>query len=258
MNYDWSWQVFWEMSPDGVHTFLQTIFIGAGWTLTLSLCTWVFALFFGSILAVFRTAKSRPLNVLGTVYVEIFRNIPLLVQMFLWYFVLPELLPVHLGTAIKQMAQPWGQFIPAVLCLSFYGSARMAEQVRAGIQSLPRGQFQAATALGLTQVQAYRYIILPEALRIVIAPLTSEFMAAIKYSSLALTIGLLELTGQARAMQESSFHIFEAFSAATVVYLLINSIVVLGMHAMERRVAIPGLIGSAVKRNQWRKEMTHE
>jgi glutamate/aspartate transport system permease protein len=248
MNYDWSWQVFLEMSPDGVHTFLQTIFIGIGWTLALSAVTWVFALLFGSALAVCRTANSRPLNVLGTVYVETFRNIPLLVQMFLWYFVLPEVLPVQLGSAIKQMAYPWGQFIPAALCLTFYGTARMAEQVRAGIQSLPRGQFQAATALGLTQVQAYRYVVLPEALRIVIAPLTSEFMAAIKYSSLALTIGLLELTGQARAMQESSFHIFEAFSAATLVYLIINAIVALGMRTMERRFAIPGLIGSDVSR----------
>lgn len=247
MKYDWNWHVFMEMSTDGMHTFLETIFIGLGWTLALSLSGWVVSLLLGSLLAVFRTAKSRPLNVIGTVYVEIFRNIPLLVQMFLWYFVLPEVLPTAMGTAIKQMAYPWGQFIPALLCLSFYGAARVAEQVRAGIQSLPRGQFQAGTALGLTQPQVYRYIILPEALRVVIAPLTSEFMAAIKYSSLALTIGLLELTGQARAMQEASFHIFEAFSAVTVIYLLLNGIVVLGMRYLEKRVAIPGLIGSTAK-----------
>lgn len=249
MKYDWNWLVFMEMSTDGVHTFLETIFIGVGWTLALSLSGWVISLLLGSLLAVFRTAQSRPLNIIGTVYVEIFRNIPLLVQMFLWYFVLPEVLPLAWGTAIKQMGHPWGQFIPALLCLSLYGAARVAEQVRAGIQSLPRGQFQAGTALGLTQPQVYRYIILPEALRVVIAPLTSEFMAAIKYSSLALTIGLLELTGQARAMQEASFHIFEAFSAVTVIYLLLNGIVVLGMRYLEKRVAIPGLIGSTAKSN---------
>jgi glutamate/aspartate transport system permease protein len=193
---------------------------------------------------VLRTLKSRPLTLLAATYVELFRNIPVLVQMFLWYFVLPELLPQLWGHAIKQMPQPWGQFVPALLCMSFYGASRVAEQIRAGIQSLPRGQYQAALAIGLTPTQAYRFVIVPEAFRIVIPPLTSEFMGTIKYSSVALTIGLLELTGQARSMQEYSFHIFEAFSAATVGYLVINGVVVMGMRALERRVAVPGLIGA--------------
>lgn len=248
MNYDWSWGIFLEMSPDGVHTFLETLLIGTGWTLALALTAWIFSLLLGSVLGVMRTARSRTLNVLGACYVELFRNIPLLVQMFLWYFVLPELLPHAWGTAMKQIQQPWGQFVPAVLCLGFYGSARVAEQLRAGIQSLPRGQFQAGTALGLTEAQVYRYIILPEAYRIVLPPLTSEFMGTIKYSSVALTIGLLELTGQARSMQEFSFHIFEAFSAATVIYLILNGIVVMGMRLLEHRVAVPGLISAASKK----------
>lgn len=235
------------MSPDGVHTFLETLLIGVGWTLALSLIAWVFSLLLGSCLGVMRTASSRALNFAGAAYVEVFRNIPLLVQMFLWYFVLPELLPHAWGVAMKQMPQPWGQFLPAVLCLGFYGSSRVAEQVRAGIQSLPRGQLQAGIAQGLTEAQVYRYIILPQAYRIVLPPLTSEFMGTIKYSSVALTIGLLELTGQARSMQEFSFHIFEAFSAATAVYLILNGVVVLGMRMLERRVAIPGLIGPAGK-----------
>ena len=239
MNYNWSWSVFLDMSPDGVHTFLETLLIGVGWTLALSLIAWVFSLLLGSCLGVMRTASSRALNFAGAAYVEVFRNIPLLVQMFLWYFVLPELLPHAWGVAMKQMPQPWGQFLPAVLCLGFYGSSRVAEQVRAGIQSLPRGQLQAGIAQGLTEAQVYRYIILPQAYRIVLPPLTSEFMGTIKYSSVALTIGLLELTGQARSMQEFSFHIFEAFSAATAVYLILNGVVVLGMRMLERRVAIP-------------------
>ncbi len=241
MNYDWSWSVFLDMSPDGVHTFLQTLAIGTAWTLALSLSTWVLAMVFGSVLAVFRTSTVKPLRIIGAVYVEIFRNMPLLVQMFLWYFVLPELLPKAAGMTMKQMAQPWGQFIPALCCLSCYGAARMGEQIRAGIQSLPRGQLQAALALGMTQPQAYRHVILPEAYRVVIAPMTSEFMGTIKYSSVALTIGLLELTGQARAMQEFSFHIFEAFSAATAVYLIINGFVVLALRQVEARFAVPGL-----------------
>ena len=200
------------------------------------------SLLLGSILGVIRTARAPVLNALGATYVEIFRNVPLLVQMFLWYFVLPEIVPTTLSIAIKQMPPPWNSFVPALLCLGFYGSARVGEQLRAGIQSLPRGQFQAGTALGLTEPQVYRYIILPEAFRVMIPPLTSEFMGMIKYSSVALTIGLLELTGQARSMQEFSFQVFEAFTAATVIYLLINFIVVTGMRLLERRVAIPGYI----------------
>jgi len=179
---------------------------------------------------------------LGNGYVEVFRNIPLIVQMFLWFFVFPEFLPKGLGDAIKQMPPPWSSYIPAVLCLGIFTSVRVAEQVRAGINSLPRGQRMAGTAMGLTQYQTYRHVILPQAFRIILPPLTSEFMNVIKNSSVALTIGLLELTGRARAMQEFSFQVFEAFAAATVIYLLTNLLVVLGMRALERKVRVPGLI----------------
>jgi glutamate/aspartate transport system permease protein len=143
------------------------------------------------------------------------------------------------------MPPPWGSYIPAVLCLGIFTSVRVAEQVRAGIQSLPRGQRMAGTAMGLTQYQTYRYVILPQAFRIILPPLTSEFMNVIKNSSVALTIGLLELTGRARAMQELTFQVFEAFAAATVLYLLTNLVVVLGMRALEQKVRVPGLIAAA-------------
>jgi glutamate/aspartate transport system permease protein len=102
----------------------------------------------------------------------------------------------------------------------------------------------AGTALGLTLPQTYRYVILPMAVRIVLPPLTSEFMNIIKNSSVALTIGLLEVTGRARAMQELTFQVFEAFAAATVIYLLVNLVVVLGMRVLERKVRVPGFIGA--------------
>jgi glutamate/aspartate transport system permease protein len=192
-----------------------------------------------------RTTPIKWLVRLGNLYVEIFRNIPLIVQMFLWFFVLPELLPKALGDAMKQLAPPWGSYVPAVLCLGIFTSVRVAEQVRAGIESLPRGQRMAGTALGLTLPQTYRYVILPMAVRIVLPPLTSEFMNIIKNSSVALTIGLLEVTGRARAMQELTFQVFEAFAMATVIYLLVNLVVVLGMRALERKVRVPGFIGAA-------------
>jgi glutamate/aspartate transport system permease protein len=129
------------------------------------------------------------------------------------------------------------------MCLAIFTSVRVAEQVRAGINSLPRGQRMAGTAMGLTEFQSYRHVILPQSFRIILPPLTSEFMNIIKNSSVALTIGLLELTGRARAMQEFSFRVFEAFATATVIYLITNLIVVIGMRALERRVRVPGLIG---------------
>ncbi len=160
--------------------------------------------------------------------------------MFLWYFVLPELLPRALGEAMKQMPPPWGSFVPALLCLGFYTSARVAEQVRAGIQSLPRGQHMAGTALGHTLPQTYRYVLLPQAFRIILPPLTSEFMNIMKNSSVALTIGLVELTARARAIQEFSFQVFEAFTAATVIYVAVTLIVVFGMRWVERESAGAG------------------
>jgi glutamate/aspartate transport system permease protein len=143
------------------------------------------------------------------------------------------------------MVPPWAAYVPAVLCLGFYTAARVAEQVRAGIQSLPVGQRMAGTAMGLSVAQTYRYVLLPQAYRIILPPLTSEFLNIMKNSSVALTIGLLELTARARSMQEFTFQVFEAFTAATILYLLINIVVVLGMRWVERKVSVPGLIAAA-------------
>jgi glutamate/aspartate transport system permease protein len=247
MNYHWNWHIYWELSPDAQGTYFHSLLVGLGWTLATALAAWIIALVLGSVLGVMRTTPSKWAVKLGNAYVELFRNIPLLVQMFLWYFVLPEIVPGGIGTWIKQMPPPWGAYIPAVLCLGFFTAARVSEQVRAGIQSLPRGQNMAGTALGLTLPQTYRYVLLPMAFRIILPPLTSEFMNIIKNSSVALTIGLVELTAAARSMQEFSFQVFEAFTAATTIYILVNVIVVFGMRRVERKVNVPGFIGPAVK-----------
>ena len=242
MQYNWHWRVLVEAEPGGSGTYLQYLIVGLGWTLATALAAWVIALSVGAIVGTLRTTPVKWVVRLGNLYVEIFRNVPLIVQMFLWFFVVPELLPEALGDWIKQMPPPWGSYVPAVLCLAVFTSVRVAEQVRAGINSLPRGQRMAGTAMGLTEAQTYRFVILPQAFRIILPPLTSEFMNIIKNSSVALTIGLLELTGRARAMQEFSFRVFEAFTAATVIYLLTNLIVVLLMRALEKKVRVPGLI----------------
>ena len=243
MNYHWNWGIFFETSPDGVHTYLQTLLLGTGWTLATAILAWCMALTLGALVGVIRTTPHPWLVRLGDACVELFRNIPLLVQMFLWYFVLPEVLPVALGDWLKQL--PDASFYTAVVSLGFYTSARVAEQVRAGILSLARGQRFAGLALGLTLPQTYANVLLPMAFRIILPPLTSEFLNVIKNSAVALTIGLMELTARARAMQEFTFQVFEAFTAATVIYIVINIVVTFAMRWVERRVAVPGLIGAA-------------
>jgi len=240
MNYNWNWGIFFQLSPDGTYTYLQLLLFGAGWTLATALLAWAIALSVGAIVGVIRTSPNPWLVRLGNAYVELFRNIPLLVQMFLWYFVLPELVPSAIGDWLKQSTN--ASFYNAVICLGLYTSARVAEQVKAGILSLRTGQRMAGLAMGLTLPQTYRYVLLPMAFRIILPPLTSEFLNIIKNSSVALTIGLIELTAAARSMAEFSFQVFEAFTGATLSYSIINIVVVNGMRVLERRLAVPGFI----------------
>src|SRR5580692_7777235 len=145
-----------ETTPDGVSRYFDWILNGLCWTLSLALGAWTIALVVGTLVGVARTLPSGMLPRLGRIYVETFRNIPLLVQMFFWYFVLPELLPARIGMAIKQMDPPWGSFVPALICLGLFTAARIAEQVRAGLQALPQGQIQAANGLGFSRANMYR------------------------------------------------------------------------------------------------------
>ncbi|UGY19821.1 amino acid ABC transporter permease [Bradyrhizobium septentrionale] len=240
MNYNWNWHIFLEPNPMGTGTYLDMLLAGLVVTIKVSVLAWIIALVFGSVVGVLRTLPSKTASWIGFCWVEFFRNMPLLVQLFLWFFVLPELLPRAAGLWMKQL--PNAPFWTAAIGVGFFMSARVAVQLQAGIGSLPRGQKQAATALGLTTLQTYRYVLLPMAFRIILPPLTSEFLNTIKNSAVAITIGLIELTGQARSMQEFSFQVFEAFTAATVLYLLLNFVVVTAMRYLERYVAIPGYI----------------
>jgi glutamate/aspartate transport system permease protein len=246
MNYNWNWGVFFQETPEGGTFYWEMLFSGFGWTLGVSALAWVIALVAGSVIGTIRTTDRLWMVRLGNAWVELFRNIPLLVQMFLWYFVIPEFVPPMKRWMVS--TEPvYAQFIAAVLCLGLFTSARVAEQVRAGIQSLARGQRLAAMAVGLTQVQTYRYVLLPMAFRIVIPPLTSETMNLIKNSSIALTIGLAELTFRARELGEYTFNFFEAFTAATLVYITIAMTANRVMAVVERRVAVPGFIAAGGK-----------
>jgi glutamate/aspartate transport system permease protein len=240
MSYNWNWGIFFEMSPEGTGNYLQMLLQGLNWTLATAALAWAIALAVGSIAGIFRTMPQGWIVALGNAYVEFFRNIPILVQLFLWYFVLPELLPASAGLWLKTL--PNASFWTGAIGVGLFMSARIAEQVKAGIGSLPRGQRLAGTALGLTTFQTYRYVLLPMAFRIILPPLTSELINTVKNTSVALTIGLMELTARTRAMQEFSFQVFEAFTAATLIYLFINMLLTLLMRWLERAVAVPGYV----------------
>ena len=246
------WKVFLEQAPSGGMTYLGWLGSGVLWTLTVSALAWIIAFTVGSVVGVVRTTPLRIPRAIATAYVELFRNIPLLVQMFLWYFVVPEVIPAHWGDWLKTRLPnlfelPFAQFSllefgAAVLCLGLYTASRVAEQVRAGIQSLPRGQTSAGLAMGFTLPQVYRFVLLPMAFRIIVPPMTSEFLTIFKNSSTALTIGVLELTAQSRQISEYTFKTFEAFTAATLIYIAITLTVIYAMRALEHRVAVPGYI----------------
>ena len=228
-----------EHGSDG-QTYLVWLLSGLGWTLCLAFFGWWIAFAIGVTVGIGRTSKNRIISALARLYVEIFRNIPVLVQMFCWYFVLPELLPMSAGDWIKQLPLPWGVFFPALICLSIYTASRIAEQVRAGLEALPAGQKEAAAALGLSSRKAYRLVLVPQALRLIIPSLTSEVMGIYKNTSVALTIGLLELTAEAKQISEETFQTFTAFGAATIIYLVLALAAYQLMAWIDRYTTIPG------------------
>jgi glutamate/aspartate transport system permease protein len=229
----WDWQVFLQDTGGG-ETYLQWMLSAWGWTLSVAGCSLVVALTVGSLMGILRTTPSKALVFLGNAWTELFRNIPLLVQIFLWYHVVPALIP-----PLKSVSS----FVLVVLALGFFTSARIAEQVKAGIQALPRGQRYAGLAMGLTLPQTYRYVLLPMAFRIVIPPLTSESMNIIKNSSVAFAVSIAELTMFAMQAQEETSRGIEIYLAVTALYFVsafaVNRIALF----IENRVQVPGMIG---------------
>ncbi|MPZ45373.1 MAG: ABC transporter permease subunit [Betaproteobacteria bacterium] len=205
-----------------------------GWTLSVAACSWIVALAFGVVIGTLRTLPSRFAVGVGSVWVELFRNIPLLVQIFLWYHVVPALVP-PLRSAPS--------FLLVVFALGFFTSARIAEQVRAGIQSLPSGQRMAGLAIGLSLPQTYRHVILPMAFRIIVPPLTSEAMNIIKNSSVAFAVSISELTLFALQAQEETARGIEIYLAVTTLYMVSAFAVNRVMALIERRVRVPGFAG---------------
>lgn len=240
----WNWGIFFEPAPFGGTTYLGWLWSGVQVTLALSLCAGIIAFIVGSMFGILRTVPNRFLAGLGRAYVELFRNVPLLVQFFVWIFVIPEFLPTTIRDWVYLELDPMTfAFIFSSICLGLFTGARICEQVRTAIESLPRGQRSAALALGLTLAQSYRYVLLPNAYRRVIPPMTSEILNMVKNSAVASMVGLLELSGQAANLLENSQQAYESFIAVTLAYVGINLIVMQIMRQIEKRSRLPGMAG---------------
>ncbi len=245
MSYHWHWGVLAQQVATGEPvTYLGWLWSGFLNTLFLTAFSWLLAVAMGSLFGIARTLPSKRVAAFGTIYVSIFRNTPLIVQFFIWYFVVPELLPTPIGDAIKSLP-PFTQFFGvSVVCLGIYTGSRICEQVRAGIRSLPPGQRNAGLAMGLTLAQTYRYVLLPVAYRIILPPLTSEFLILSKNSAVASTIGLLELSGQARQLVDYTAQPYESFIAVTLGYVVLNFLILQVMRWVRRATRVPGLLGT--------------
>jgi len=233
MAYQFNWSVLWSGQSGA------WLLHGVLTTLAISALAWLLALFLGILAGALRTAPLAPLRALATGYVEFFRNVPLLVWMFFWYFAVPPLLPENSREWLfDHGAELWA----GIMALGVYHGARFSEMIRAGIQSIPKTQIEAALSTGLSTAQVYRLVILPIALRLIVPPLTNETLNLLKNSSVALTIGVAELTFQTRQIETYTAKAFEALTAGTVIYLALCSTIAFVMARVERRFAIPGMI----------------
>jgi glutamate/aspartate transport system permease protein len=241
----WDWQVFCNSTLSGEATacfgaagditYLQWMISAWGWTASVAALGFVVALFFGVMVGIARTLPMAPVALVATVWTELFRNIPLLVQVFLWYHVLPVFVP-----ALSSVSSFW----LAAIALGLFTSARIAEQVRAGLQSLPPGQTMAAKALGLSPAKVYAKVLLPQALRIILPAFTSEAMNVVKNSSVAFAVSVTELTLFAMQAQEETGRGLEIYAGVTLLYALTALSVNRIMAWIESRTRLPGMVGA--------------
>jgi glutamate/aspartate transport system permease protein len=235
LAYEFDWSVLWR-EPFGM-----MLLKGLGLTIVIGLTAWIIALSLGIILGTMRVTPFRSLRFLGTLYVEVFRNIPFIVQLFFWFFAGPMILGEAVSRQINQISDL--NFYVAIIGLGLYTASRIAEHVRAGYASIGLDQYHAVLSTGMTQLQMYRYVIIPYALRLTIPPLTTEFLTIFKNSSVAMTIGVAELTFQSYQIDAETFHGLESTTGAMFIYLLLGMTVVKGMSIVEKKFKIRGLVG---------------
>ena len=229
-----SYQFDWSIITSG--KYFEWLVSGLMLTLQISTVGIIFSFIIGLLIAVMRMSHFRPVRWFALAYLEFFRNTPLLVQIFFWYFGSYKILPVFVNDWLNSNNF---EFAAAVIALTIYTSAFIAEDIRSGVLSIPKEQLEAARSAGFSYLAAMQYIILPQAVRITVPPLVNQFLNLAKNSSLAMTIGVAELTYQARQVESYSFKGFEAFTAATLVYLVLSIIITALVHQYNIRILNP-------------------
>ena len=232
------YQFDWSIVTSG--KYFDWLVSGLKVTLELSSISIVLAFLLGLFIAVLRMSHIKPIRFIASAYLEFFRNTPLLVQIFFWYFGSYKILPTVINDWLNNTNF---EFAAAVIALTIYTSAFIAEDIRSGILSIPKEQMEAARSAGFSFLRSMQYIMLPQAIRITVPPLVNQFLNLAKNSSLAMTIGVAELTYQARQVESYSFKGFEAFTAATLVYLAISTIITWLVHVYDKRVLNPHRAG---------------
>jgi polar amino acid transport system permease protein len=219
------------MRPD----YLKMILDGLLTMFELTLLAWILAMVVGIVLAVVRMSHSRVAQGLVAAYVEYHQNVPMLVQIFLWYFGVATLLP---ATWQHWLNAHHSEFVFAFVAVGLAMGAYMSEDLRGGIRSIPKSQIEAARALGLSYLKASRLVVLPQAIRIAMPTLVSHTVLLFKNTSLAMTIGVAELTYATREIESQSFRTVEVYLFATAAYLAISLLIMAAGGLVERRLRI--------------------
>ena len=229
-NYNFDWAVVTSGQ------YFDWLVSGLKITIELSMISVVLAFFLGLIIAVMRMSQFKPVLWFAHGYLEFIRNTPLLVQIFFWYFGSYKILPKFVNDWLNSVNF---EFSAAVLALAIYTSAFIAEDIRSGVRSIPKEQMEAARSAGFSYIGSMVYIVLPQAVRIAIPPLINQLLNLIKNSSLAMTIGVAELTYQARQIESFTFKGFEAFTAATLVYLAMSILATVAVTFYSKKILNP-------------------
>jgi polar amino acid transport system permease protein len=214
----------------------QLIAKGLATMLELTAAAWLLAAALGTLLALLRMAPNRAAQAFVTGYVEYHQNVPMLVQLFLWYFGIPTLLP---GDWQQWINRQGSEFFFAFLAIALTMAAYVSEGLRGGIRSIPKSQLEAARALGLSYLQSFRLVVLPQAARISLPTFVNHTVLLFKNSSLAMAVGVAELTYVTREIESQSFRTVEVYLFATLVYLGISLLIMAGGGLAERRLRIP-------------------
>ncbi|NNP67866.1 amino acid ABC transporter permease [Acinetobacter sp. Ac_5812] len=243
MNYSWNWGVLWQSTGIGDTTYLNWIITGLGWLLVIAVVAWSIALLLGSTLGIMRTLPNKSARAIGTAYVTLFRNVPLLVQLFIWFYVVPNFLPAPIKSWwMNDLGANTTALISASVGLGLFTAARVCEQVRTGIEALPKGQINAGYAMGFTTTQLYRYVILPQSFRTILPPLSSELTNCVKNTSVASLVGVAEIISQMKTISEYTQNTIEIYTYVTLIFIVINICLIFSMNLLEKRLRIPGLI----------------